>query len=253
MIQVEFIGTGGVARQHRTAIDRIEDADLTAVYHLNEAFARKTAKASDATVCESASEVIDRRDAVYILTPPRTHRDLAVEALKARKHVMCEKPLAITLDDGQAIVKAASESSTRFVIAFSQRFRDSYRRMREIYRSGKLGEATTFYYRRMFSGGSYNPDNWRNPPDSRCGMSIESLSHKIDLVRWSMGEIESVYAKAIASFEELPDVDNNIHAILNLTSGCVAMLHLSWSSYISLNYTGSMARRARFASTEAVT
>lgn len=238
MIKVGFIGAGSVSRNHRESITEIDGAELAAVFDLNRQSSRKFAEISGAEDCESADEVIEKSDAVYILTPPHTHKGLVLQALDAGKHVMCEKPLAVSLEDGREIAEAAQRSSAHFMIAFSMRFRDSYRRMRDIYRSGRLGEAITFYYQRMFGGGSYNPNNWRYHPDSRCGMSIESLSHQIDLIRWSVSEIESVDARAIASHKELPDVDNNIHVILGLENGCAATIHLSWSSYIELNTTG---------------
>lgn len=237
-MKVGFIGTGGVSKKHRESIAEIDGAALTAVYDLNTESSKKAAELSGAEICQDVDELIDKSDTVYILTPPHTHREIALKTLEAGKHVMCEKPLAISLDDGRAIAKAAKSSSAKFMIAFSQRFRESYRRMREIYRSGKLGQAITFYYRRMFGGGTYNPDNWRYRPESSCGISIESLSHQIDLIRWSISEIETVYAKAVASFGELPDVDNNIHAVFGLQNGCVATLHVSWSSYLQLNTTG---------------
>jgi predicted dehydrogenase len=237
-IRIGFIGTGGVSRSHRAALSEIEGADLAAVYDLNREATEKVAEETGAAACRDVEDLIDRSDAVYILTPPHTHKDLTLQVLGAGRHVLCEKPLAISLEDGRAIVQAANDSSAHCMVAFSQRFRDSYRQMRDIYRSGRLGNAITFYYQRMFGGGDYNPDNWRYRSDSRCGMSIESLSHQIDLVRWSVDEIDTVYAKAIASFEELPDVDNNIHATFTLRNGCVATVHVSWSSFVSLNTTG---------------
>lgn len=238
MINVGFIGAGGVAKSHQAAISDIDDARLAAVYDVNRDASRKISDACAADCCDSVDEAIEKSDAVYVLTPPHTHKDIVLKALSAGRHVLCEKPLSVSLEDGKEMADAAHQSSAHFMVAFSQRFRDSYRQMRDIYRSGRLGDAITFYYQRMFGGGSYNPNNWRYRPESRCGMSIESLSHQIDLVRWSIAEISSVYARAVASFEELPDVDNNVHAVLNLTNGCVATIHVSWSSYLSLNTTG---------------
>ncbi len=118
------------------------------------------------------------------------------------------------------------------------RYRESYQRLRSIFDSGSLGTPLTFWFQRMFGGGEYDPNNWRYSPASQSGMSIESLSHQIDLVRWILGEIETVYARVIASHTELPGVDNNIHTIFGLKNGATATLHVSWSSHLQFNTTG---------------
>ena len=96
----------------------------------------------------------------------------------------------------------------------------------------------TFWFQRMFGGGGYDPNNWRYRPESQSGMSIESLSHQIDTIRWILGEIDTVYARVVASHPELPEVDNNIHAIFTLKNGATATLHVSWSSHLAFNTTG---------------
>ena len=238
MTHIGFLGAGGVARIHGKAIELVEDARVAAVYDLNMKASAELADMTGAKTCGSVDQLLDSCDAVYILTPPHTHRELVIKALDAGKHVMCEKPLAISLEDGKAIRDTAARSESACMVAFSMRFRESNQQLKSLYDSGVLGTPLTFWFQRMFGGSGYNPENWRYRAESRSGMSIESLSHQIDSVRWIFGEIETVYAKVIASHPELPDVDNNIHAIFTLKNGVVATLHVSWSSQLAFNTTG---------------
>ena len=238
MTKIGFLGAGGVAGVHARAIEMVADAVVSAVFDVNGEAAARMAVSTGAVACATVDDLLRSCDAVYILTPPHTHRELAVKALKAGKPVMCEKPLAISLDDGRAIADTAATAGVPFMVGFSMRYRPSYRRLKAIHDSGSLGKPLTFWFQRMFGGGGYDPSNWRYRPESQSGMSIESLSHQIDLIRWIFGEIDTVYANVTASFPELPDVDNNVHALFTLENGASAMLHLSWSSYLSFNTTG---------------
>ncbi len=238
MIKIGFIGSGGVANYHRDAFAGIKNAKVIAVYDLNNELAQQMAKKTNAKVCKNEDEVIQESDAVYILTPPHTHKEFTLKAIASGKHILCEKPLSISLNDGRAIVDALKGTNVKFMTAFTMRFRDSYQSLKRIVESGKLGSILTLYFQRMFGGGSYDPKNWRYRPESGCGISIESLSHQIDLIRWLLSDISSVYAKVIASHPELPNIDNNVHIILNLKNGATAILHVSWTSYLGLNSTG---------------
>jgi predicted dehydrogenase len=238
MTRLGFIGTGGVADVHRKAIELVDGATLGAVYDIDSARCSAMAGQGQARVCATVDELLDNSDAIYILTPPHTHRELVMRALEAGKHVLCEKPLAISLEDGRRMRDAAAAADVEFMIAFSMRYRESYQRLKSIYDSGSLGTPLTFWFQRMFGGGGYDPNNWRYRPESQSGMSIESLSHQIDLVRWIIGEVETVYARVIASHSELPGVDDNIHAVFGLDNGVTATLHVSWSSHLQFNTTG---------------
>ena len=84
----------------------LADVRCVAVADVDIEAARSTARAFGAQVCESSSALFNRSDVdiVHLATPPGTHKSLAIEAMRAGKHVLCEKPLALTLDDGRAMI-----------------------------------------------------------------------------------------------------------------------------------------------------
>ncbi len=100
MTRIGFVGAGGVAGVHRKAIELVEGVTLSAVYDTNVDACSAMAKEAGATACRSIDELLDRSDAVYVLTPPHTHRELSVRALEAGRHVLCEKPLPYHLPTG---------------------------------------------------------------------------------------------------------------------------------------------------------
>ena len=195
--------------------------------------------------------MLDRVDAVYVLTPPGFRREYALDAIAAGKRVFCKKPLAITADDGAAIVAAAETRGVVAMTGFNQRYRDGYRRLHDIARGGTLGRLHHFWCQRFGMGagaqGSARSEagrGWRTDPATLCGMTIESLSHDIDLLRWIMAdEVASVAAATFSTATDLERFDNNSHVLLRLRSGATAVINASWSSRIGFNSRGALGLR----------
>jgi myo-inositol 2-dehydrogenase/D-chiro-inositol 1-dehydrogenase len=80
--------------------------------------------------------------------------------------------------------------------------------------------------------------NWRTTPGLLCGMSVESLSHDIDLLRWMMGEVIDVRANVFESRPGLPGFDDTANVVCTLANGGTAVIHASWSSHLSRNSRG---------------
>jgi myo-inositol 2-dehydrogenase/D-chiro-inositol 1-dehydrogenase len=126
---------------------------------------------------------------------------------------------------------------------FNQRYRLGYRRLHEAVSSGVLGNPYHFFCQRFGMGagatGVVAGKNWRTDQETLCGMTVESLSHDIDLIRWIMDdEISSVSAITFSTAENLRGFDNNSHVLLELTGGGSAVINASWSSRIGFNSRG---------------
>jgi predicted dehydrogenase len=237
MIRVGLVGAGGIAEFHAAALNSIPNAQITAVVDTIEERAVKMVATYGGTAYTRLEACFPEVDVVYVLTPPSTHRALAVQAIEAGKHVLVEKPLAIAIEDGEAIVEAADRAGVKLMTAFNMRFRTGFRRLQETVRSGQLGQPTHFWSHRLGIGVGPGP-NWRTTPGLLCGMTIESLSHDIDLIRWMLGEVSDVRAKVSSSRPDLAGFDDNTHAVLSLTGGGTALIHASWSSHLEQNSRG---------------
>ncbi|TVR61824.1 MAG: gfo/Idh/MocA family oxidoreductase, partial [Spirochaetaceae bacterium] len=242
-IRVAVVGTGGIAGQHGFALNENPDAEIVAAVDVSRENRESFAKRWGGRPYEKLSDCLDTVDAVYVLTPPGFRRVYATEAMNAGKHVFCEKPLAITVDDGAAIMEAGRTSGVVAMTGFNQRYRPGYSRLHEVTRSGRLGKPYHFWCQRFGMGagatGTIAQHNWRTDPATLCGMTVESLSHDIDLLRWIMAdEITSVAAITFNTAAELKGFDNNAHVLMNLWSGASAVITASWSSRIGFNSRG---------------
>lgn len=237
MVDIVMVGAGGISRTHSGALMRIPGASIVGIVDPNEERAETLASAAGASTYKRLEDCVDRADVVYILTPPSTHRELTLTAINAGKHVVCEKPISISLDDAEAMVQAAKHADVKLMIAFNNRFRKGFNRLREMANTGTLGKFVNMWSQRI-GPGIPQGYNWRTDPQLMCGMSIESLSHDIDLIRWIAGEIVDVRANIVASNPDLKGFDDNAHVVLTLSNGGTAVIHASWSSHLGMNARG---------------
>ncbi|MDK1032449.1 MAG: Gfo/Idh/MocA family oxidoreductase [Planctomycetia bacterium] len=242
MVNIALVGAGGIGRTHAAALKEIPEANLVAVVDADKSVADAVAEEYETTACARLADCLDRVDVVYVLTPPSSHRELAVMAMEAGKHVFCEKPISITIEDAEAMVQSADKAGVKLMMAFNMRFRKGFKRLKEIVESACLGKTLNVWSQRL---GMNLPRgyNWRTDPELLCGMSIESLSHDIDLIRWFAGDIVEVKAGILASNPELAGFDDNAAVVLQMSSGAVGMIHASWSSHVGMNSRGIIGTR----------
>src|ERR671910_898465 len=139
----------------------------------------------------------DGVDAVVVASPTFTHAAVAVAALQAGKHVLCEKPLATTAEDAQRIRAAAAGSTAALVMGFMRRFDAGFARAAEHVRAGDIGDPV---FVRSTGRGPGLPPEWSLDPRRSAGLIAEVNSHDLDTVRWlSTREFERVYAAGRAA------------------------------------------------------
>jgi predicted dehydrogenase len=134
----------------------------------------------------------DGVDAVVIASPTFTHAAVAVAALQAGKHILCEKPLASTLDEARRVQAAADGSGGALVMGFMRRFDAGFARAAERIRAGDIGDPV---FVRSTGRGPGLPPEWAHDPQRSAGLIAEVNSHDLDTVRWlSSREFQTVYA-----------------------------------------------------------
>jgi myo-inositol 2-dehydrogenase/D-chiro-inositol 1-dehydrogenase len=215
----------------------LPQAAIRAVVDVRPERAAALAQKAGATPYPTLEACLPHVDMVYVLTPPSFHRPLAVMALEAGKPVVVEKPLASTIEDGEAMVATARRHSVALMTAFNMRFRPGFRRLKETLDAGMLGAPISLWSQRLGIGVGTG-ENWRTTPGLLCGMSVESLSHDIDLIRWLAGDIVQVAAQVRESRRDLPGFDDNASIVCGLASRAMATIQASWSSHIPYNSRG---------------
>ena len=242
MVHIALVGAGDVGRFHAEALQQVPDARVVGVVDPQRERAEAVAEICAAEACSDLEACLERVELVYVLTPPSLHRDLVLAAVRAGKHVVCEKPISVSLEDAEAMVGAAREAGVKLMVAFNQRFRTGFRRLKELVDSGELGSVLNIWSQRLSRrlGEGYN---WRTDPELQCGMSIESLSHDIDMVRWMAGEIVDVCATVRESDPDTPGFDDNANVIFSLAEGGMGTIHACWASPLDTNFRGVIGTR----------
>lgn len=188
-IGIGIIGTGGIAASHAPAVQALNDATLVAILSRQEASGLEFLQqhgALDATVHTSlASFVADPRiDLVIDCSPDRLHFQNVAACLENSKHVLAEKPLAVTADEASRLVQLAEDNQRTLAISFRLRFHDGHRKLQEqVVDRRAVGNVR--HIRVMWAYEQHDDSNWRAKTELGKWWSLAAVgSHCIDLVRW---------------------------------------------------------------------
>jgi predicted dehydrogenase len=139
-------------------------------------------------------------DAVAVTSPDFTHEEYACAALEAGKHVFCEKPLAISTQGCDRILRAWKASGKRLMVGFNMRYMNIFRVMKEIIDSGTIGEIKTAWCRHFVGhGGTFYYHDWHANRRGSNSLLLQKGSHDLDMIHWLTGQ----YTKRVAAFGSL--------------------------------------------------
>ncbi|CAI6086383.1 Gfo/Idh/MocA family protein [Cohnella sp. JJ-181] len=142
----------------------------------------------------------DDIDAVAVLSPDFVHEEHAVAALRAGKHVYCEKPLAITVEGCDNILRAWKESGRQLMAGHNMRYVNLYRTMKGIVDSGAIGEIKAVWVRHFVGwGGHFYYHDWHGNSKNSTSLLLQKGAHDLDMIHWITGR----YTKKVAAFGSL--------------------------------------------------
>jgi len=190
------LGSGGIARR-RTIPEGIVpavNARLVSVYDLNAASNAEVAKQFGAAAAGSLGELLKTDlDAVYIATPPNVHREQAIACAAAGKHVLCEKPLGLSVADAEAMIAACRKAGVKLGTAFMMRFLPQHQAALQLIREGRLGKPV-FARAQLSCWYPPVPGAWRQDPVLGGGGSLMDMGgHCIDLLEMFFGPVRAVH------------------------------------------------------------
>jgi predicted dehydrogenase len=229
-----IIGCGVIAPWHADSIVDSEYTDLVAVCDIDldkgGAFAEQYSTAFYADYVEMLRE--GGIDAVSICTPSGLHSEMTIAAAEAGVHVLCEKPMAITVPQIDAMMEAVQKAGVKLEVIFQRRTYEISRRVREAVQSGLLGQMTLgdAYLKYYRSPAYYKSADWRATWALDGGGALMNQGvHGIDLLLWIMGDVKSVYAKAEAKVRDI-EVEDTCVALLTYASGAYGVIEGTTSS-----------------------
>ena len=156
----------------------------------------------DAFVTQDYRELLAREeiDAVAITSPDFTHEEYACAAFDAGKHVFCEKPMAITTEGCDRMLRAWQASGKKFMIGFNMRYMNIFRVMKDVVDSGTIGEIKVVWVRHFVGhGGEWYYHDWHANSRNSTGLLLQKASHDIDMIHWITGH----YGRRVSGFGSL--------------------------------------------------
>ena len=168
----------------------------------------------------------DRVAAIIVASPSDTHEEIAVKALKAGKHVIVEKPMALTLTGAQNIIRTAHEQGCKLMVSFPERFNPVYQKIKELVASGFLGDVISMTSKRRTKS-NYRP-TWYWQENRSGGVIWDLACHDVDLFRWILNkEIDSVSAMAKKAMNNKQVIDNAFIS-LDISGNTIGHIEASW-------------------------
>lgn len=233
-LRIGLIGCGGISRAHVRAMQSLgqETVRLVATCDTQELLAQERAGESGATVVLTDWRAVVERediDAVDICLPHDLHAEVAIAAAQAGKHILVEKPISTTLEDGWAMVRTAREAGVVLMTAFVERFEAENRRVKQLLDEGWLG-APILAQADHLQNVAVPPGHWVRDRKRLGGGAIASAGcHRLDLLRWFIGEVEWVSAE---TYYDPSRMEGEVAGIVNLqfTTGALATMSISWVS-----------------------
>ena len=230
---IGVIGCGGMGRSLAHSAKALEHVAVLRVSDVDEERAKPLAAELDAAYDLDYHELLadERVQAVLIASPPFLHRQIAVDAANAGKHVFCEKPMAPTLTDCDAMIEAAKKNGVKLGIGLVCRFHATHATVRERVHSGELGAPICMMVHRI--GGPWRLENhWRMQRAKSGGSLMEINAHEIDFMHWTCGEVKTVYAAGGTYIQPEADYPDVVLASFTFENGAVGLLHSSHASAI---------------------
>ena len=217
------IGSGGIARR-RTIPEGIAvapNARLVAVFDVDAEANRAVAAQFGGTAASSVADLLKSDvDAVYIAAPAQTHYGHVLACAQARKHIFCEKPLGMTVDEAQTMVAAARDAGVLFGTAFMMRFHSQHRAAKKLVDEGRLGKPV---YGRAQLSCWYPPmpGAWRQDPATGGGGSLIDMGgHCVDLLELFFGPVTRVSCFTRNTVHAYKSEDSAV-ALLEFASGAL--------------------------------
>ena len=233
---VGIVGAGTIGAVHAGALDELQGARLVAVVAAREVTGRKLAEAHGAEWHAGLGELLARPDVdvVVICTPSGLHPDQAVAAARAGKHVITEKPMAVTLEGADHMIHVCREAGVTLSVIFQYRFNRDALRLKRAVEAGLLGRpvlgnAFVHWHRTQAYYGESG--GWRGTWALDGGGALMNQSiHAVDLLQWILGPVESIcgYAETLAHDIEAEDTAS---AALRFASGALGTIQGTTSAH----------------------
>ncbi|MBI3252625.1 MAG: Gfo/Idh/MocA family oxidoreductase [Candidatus Omnitrophica bacterium] len=230
-VSLALIGCGGIAQTHLEAIGRVPQVRLAAVCDTRADLAAAAAGKYGVPAVSSVDAILKDKEirAILVCVPPAHHFDLMKKAVAAGKSVLCEKPFTLSVKEAETIRALSAAAGTLVMMASKFRFVQDVIEARKFIQSGTIGDLILSEV--IFCSVVNMEGRWNS--DARVaggGVLIDNGSHAVDVIRYVVGPIRSVYAQAGKRTQNVR-VEDTARLHFETDGGVIGMVDLSWSLY----------------------
>lgn len=218
MIKIGVVGTGSMGKNHARVCSELEQIELVGISDSNKNTAKKVAEKFDIKAFTDYKVLLKEVDCVIIATPTFTHFDIAMDAINNGKHILVEKPVCDTVENGKILIDKANDAGVVFAVGHIERYNPVVSFMKQALNTGQFGELIAISSKRV----SNFPGRIRD-----VGVIFDFGVHDIDVMRYLAGEVTSVYAKA-GQFNNKIKYEDHATIILNFTNGLCGVVEVNW-------------------------
>lgn len=251
-MRIGVVGAGKIGSLRIRTVVSHPDLKLGAVLDISKEAAERAVMGTTGRACTNLEEFLDcELDAIIVSTPLHLHEDPCIGAFERGMHVLCEKPLANSVESARAIVAAAKAADKVLAVGFNLRYYPMIKFARRAVESGAIGNVTHI---RVFGGhnGIHNfVDDWEyKRPESGGGAMMDIGIHMTDLARYFLGEITSVYGHMSESVWHVDGSEDNAIAVFKNPQGIAASYQTTWyewkgyKSHVEIYGDNGMVRAA---------
>lgn len=231
-MRIAVIGFGGMGGWHCNLIQRMEELELAGIYDIREE-RREAAEAKGIYAYESL-EALLKDESVALVTvaiPNQLHKPVCIQAMKAGKNVVCEKPVALSHEELQEMIDVSKENGVLFTVHQNRRWDEDFRIMKKIYEDGTLGRV--FRIESRVHGSRGIPGDWRNQKECGGGMILDWGVHLFDQIMQMIPQkLTSIYAEL--SYVTNEACDDGFTVTLKFENDLTVVVEVGTSNFINL-------------------
>lgn len=233
-IRFGLIGCGRISKIHTAVLSQFPNVSLVAVCDIVEERAKDCAQKSNCAYYTDYKQLLKSSeiDVVSICTPTYLHAEMVIEAAKSGKHVVTEKPMAITLSDADMMIETCRKNKVKLFVVKQNRYNPPITKLKEALDEGRFGKIfygkTTVFWQRDQK--YYDEHVWFRNRHMGGGVLINQASHNIDMLCWLMGPVESVFAK-VDTFTHMAETEDFGLGMVRFKSGALGIIEATTCVY----------------------
>jgi predicted dehydrogenase len=229
MIKFALLGCGRIAKRHSDLLGKneITGASLVSVCDIDGKKSEKIGFKYNIPCYEDMHQMMQNEDidVVVVLTESGNHAEHVIELAQYRKHIVVEKPMALTIDDADEMILACQKNKCKLFVVKQNRFNVPVMKLREAINNDRLGKLffASVRVRWCRKQDYYDQASWRGTWSMDGGVLTNQASHHIDLLEWMMGKVDSVYAKGIQAMADIEAEDTAV-VVLKFRNGGIGVI-----------------------------